>query len=357
MAACAMALLCAGTAAYGQDAARPQMAAIREEAQLPSAPTPALQTDGATQATGTISGTVTDAQGELVSGAKVTLTGDVVKAPRTTISAGDGTYFFEKVDAGTFHLEAAASGMNQGNIEGTIAAGAVYLAPPIRLGAATSSTELTVTPLTEREIATQEVKQEEKQRVLGIVPNYFVTYDKDPAPLDAKQKFSLGLHEVLDPVSFILAAGEAGGEQLVNYYPGFGSGPAAFGKRYGAAVADATSSTLFRDSIYPSLFHQDPRYYYLGEGTTWHRAKYALETALICKGDNGKWQTNYSSIVGSLSSGALSNLYYAPSDRKGVSLTLENSLIGIAGEGAAHLLQEFVLRRYTSHVPIGTPGP
>jgi hypothetical protein len=293
----------------------------------------------------------------LVSGATVTLTGSSVQQPRTTTSRPDGTYFFEKVGQGTFHLTADADGMSRGEISGTLAAGGIFLAPPIRLGTATSSTELTVTPLTEKEIATQQVKQEEKQRVLGIVPNYFVSYVKDAAPLVPKQKFSLGLHEVLDPVSFILAAGEAGGEQIVNYYPGFGSGPAAFGKRYGAAVADSTSSTLFKDSIYPSLFHQDPRYYYLGEGTKWHRTKYALETALICKGDNGKWETNYSAILGSLSSGALSNAYYAPSDRKGASLTIVNSLISIAGEGAAHLLQEFVLRDFTSHVPVGTPGP
>jgi hypothetical protein len=185
--------------------------------------------------------------------------------------------------------------------------------------------------------------------VLGIVPNYFVTYDKHPAPLDSKQKFSLGFHEVLDPTSFLFAGAAAGIEQAGNIFPGYGSGPAAYGKRYGASLAGEMTSVLFRDSIYPSLFHQDPRYYYKGTGTTWQRTKYALATAVICKGDNGRWQTNYSGILGSLSSGALANLYYAPSDRHGAALTFESGALSIVGTGLLHVMQEFVFRNYTSH--------
>lgn len=313
------------------------------------APTPTAQ------ATGTISGTVTDSDGDLVPGATVILFGDGDRKPEKMLSRTDGSFSFEHVAAGPFHVTAVAKGLSIGEVSGTLPAGGIYLTGAIHLKVGMTTTELTVSPLTEHEIAQQQVQQEEKQRVLGFFPNFYVAYDKNTVPLDRKQKFNLAFHEVFDPTSFVISAGIAGVEQAANIFPGYGSGPAAFGKRYGAALADNTSSTLFGDAIYPSLFHQDPRYYYLGTGSKWHRTKYALETAVICKGDNGRWQTNYSQILGSLSAGALGNLYYAPSDRHGAALTFENGLLSVAGAGLAHIFQEFVLRDYTSHVPPGTP--
>ena len=290
-----------------------------------------------------------------MSGAQVTLTGDAVKTPETTLSRADGSFFFERVSAGVFHLTAETKGMLKGEISGTLPAAGVYLAPAIVLGAATTTTELTVSPLTEREIATEQVHQEEKQQALGFVPNYFVTYYKHAAPLDAKQKFSLGFHELMDPTTPLFAAAVAGVEQAGGAFSGYGPGLSGYGKRFGAALADTASSTLLRDSVYPALLHQDPRYYYLGTGTILHRTGYAIGTAVVCKGDNGKWQTNYSGILGSLSAGALANLYYAPSDRHGAALTFENGLLSVAGAAIVHLVQEFVLRNYTSNVPPGTP--
>jgi hypothetical protein len=337
--------VCLSALAFTAPTARAQNAATP----LIDAPTPSEQ------ATGTISGTVTDTDGGLVSGAEVILTADGAKKPMKMLSRADGSFSFEHVAAGPFRLTAIAQGMALGEVSGTLAAGGIYLAQPIKLRVGMTTTELTVSPQTEHEIAQQQVQQEEKQRVLGFFPNFFVAYDTNTVPLDTKQKFNLAFHEVFDPTSFMISGAIAGVEQAANLFPGYGSGPAAFGKRYGAALADNTSSTMFSDAIYPSLFHQDPRYYYLGTGTRWHRTKYALETAVICKGDNGRWQTNYSQILGSLSAGALANAYYAPSDRHGATLTIENGLLSVAGAGLAHLFQEFVLRDYTSHVPPGTP--
>jgi hypothetical protein len=301
------------------------------------------------QAAGMIFGSVTDSDGDLVPGAQVTLTSSGVTGERTIVSDNGGRFQFSGVAAGAFQITAAAKGMSEGTISGTLPPGAVYNAPPVVLRVGSMNSEITVRAQTEHQIAQQEVKVEETQRVLGIVPNYFVTYDKHPAPLDSKQKFSLGLHEVLDPTSFLFAGAAAGIEQATNTFPGYGSGPAAYGKRYGASLAGEMTSVLFRNSIYPALFHQDPRYYYKGTGTKWQRFEYAMSTAVICKGDNGRWQTNYSGIVGGLSSGALANLYYAPSDRHGAALTFENAGLNIVGTGFAHVLQEFVFRSFTSH--------
>jgi hypothetical protein len=308
------------------------------------------------QVAGVIFGSVSDSDGDLVPGAQVVLKSAGEAKERTTISHNDGRFSFSGVPPGEFEMTATAKGLAPGKLSGTLKPGAVFDAPAIRLGVATASMVVTVTPLSEHEIAEEEVRTEEKQRVLGIVPNFFVTYDEHPVALSAKQKYGLGVRAVLDPTHFAFAAAAAGVEQATDTYPGFGTGPAAYGKRYGAALATSTTSSLLIHSVYPSLFHQDPRYFYKGTGTGWQRTKYALSTAVIRKGDNGRWQPNYSTIAGSLTAGALSNLYYAPSDRHGAALTFENGLLSIAGEGVGHLVQEFVLRRFTTHAK-GSPQP
>ena len=101
----------------------------------------------------------------------------------------------------------------------------------------------------------------------------------------------------------------------------------------------------------PSVLKQDPRYFYKGTGTTRSRALYAVANAVICKGDNGHWQTNYSSILGGVAAGGISNFYYPSADRNGVTLTIENTALGIAGSAIGNLFQEFLVRRLTPHLP------
>jgi Carboxypeptidase regulatory-like domain len=317
---------------------------------LPDAPAPVgdAQASGA-QGVGVIAGTVTDSDGALVAGAHVTLTGDAVKGERTAVSDGAGRFRFEGVAAGEFRLTVTAKGLAMGEAGGTLQPGAVYEAPAISLRVATANSEVDVSPGAQRAIAEEEVKTEEKQRVLAIVPNYFVTYDKNPMPLDAKQKFDLGWHVVLDPTHFLFSAVAAGIEQADDTFPGFGQDAAGYGQRYGADLATSTTSALLRGSVFPALFRQDPRYFYKGTGSDWARTKYALSTAVICKGDNGRWQANYSGILAGFASGGISNLYYAPSDRHGAGLTLENGALDIVGVGVGHLLQEFLFRRFTPH--------
>ena len=83
---------------------------------------------------------------------------------------------------------------------------------------------------------------------------------------------------------------------------------------------------MIGDAILPSILKQDPRYFYKGSGTTRSRILYALANAVVCKGDNGHWQPDYSGILGSLAAGGISNLYYPASNRNGVQLTFENTL-------------------------------
>jgi hypothetical protein len=303
---------------------------------------------------GQISGTVTDADGALVPGARVTLSrgSGVGGAKRTTVTDGAGGFRFEDVAPGRFRLTIVARGLAEGETAGTLLPGQTYEAATIVLAVATADVSVEVN-LPRQEVAEEQVKDEEQQRVIGIIPNYFVTYSRDPAPLSAKQKFNLAGHVIFDPTNFLFSGVAAGIEQANGTFPGYGPGWPGFGKRYGAALADATTSTLLRGAVFPALFRQDPRYYYKGTGSVRSRALYALETALICKGDDGRWQPNYSSFLGALGSGAISNAYYPASSRDGAALTFENGLLGIAGVGVGHLAQEFLFKRFTHHAAGG----
>jgi len=143
----------------------------------------------------------------------------------------------------------------------------------------------------------------------------------------------------------------AGYEQANNDFPGYGQGTKGYAKRFGANYADNAIATMIGGALLPSLLKQDPRYFYKGTGTVRSRALYAIANAVICRGDNGHWQVNYSSIIGGLAAAGISNIYYPASDRNGASLTFENTLIGTGGTAVGNLFQEFLVKKLTPHLP------
>ena len=103
--------------------------------------------------------------------------------------------------------------------------------------------------------------------------------------------------------------------------------------------------------MFPSLLKQDPRFFYKSSGSVRSRILYALGASLMAKGDNGRWQPNYSNFLGDLASGGLSNLYYPPQDRNGVALTFENVGISMGARAADYLMQEFLVPKLTRKAP------
>jgi hypothetical protein len=199
------------------------------------------------------------------------------------------------------------------------------------------------------EQAEQQIKEQEKQRLFGVLPNFFVSYIPDAIPLTTRQKFQLSWKSRLDPVQFGVVGIVAGVQQARNDYSGFGDGAEGYAKRYAAAYGNVLTRSLITQVVLPSVFKQDPRYFYKGTGSTTSRVAYAVSRTVIKKGDNGRWQPNYSGILGSLASGAISNLYYPSEDRKGTRLMFENTAIGLGGAAVGHLAQEFLFKRLTSH--------
>jgi len=340
--------------------AGPQQSPVAQEAQpglsdTTAAVVPICEPLTGQQQAGTISGTVLDRTGAVVPGASVRLSRQDPPLSEDGQSDGEGQFCFAGISPGPFQLTISSLGFATRTSSGTLHSGEKYIVPPIELMVATAATEVQVT-LTRTEEAEAEIKDEEKQRVLGVVPNFYVTYNPTAVPLNPRQKFELAWKATVDPINFGLTASIAGIEQAANMYSGYGQGAEGYGKRYGAAYADFVSSTYIGSAILPSLFKQDPRYFYKGTGTRRSRFLYAVANAVICKGDNGHWQANYSGLLGSLASGAISNAYYPGQDRHDLALTFENTLVAVGSTAATNLLQEFVIRRLTPKAPTYAPA-
>jgi Carboxypeptidase regulatory-like domain len=325
----------------------------------PSAPVPATRAPVDQQApdqqlTGSISGTVVDKSGAVVIGARVTLMGADQFPPQEALSGDFGQFSFAGVFPGAFRIRIAAAGFATETFSGTLHPGEVYLAPPNSLAPATVSTTVQVT-VSQTELAQEQVKAQEKQRIIGVFPNFYVSYVPDAVPLSPKQKFQLAGKTMIDPVTFALVGVSAGVQQAQNDFSGYGQGALGYAKRFGATYTDEATSTIIGSALLPSLLKQDPRYFYKGSGSKVSRTLYAIANSVICKGDNGRWQPNYSAIVGGLASGAISNLYYPPKDR-GAALVFESTAIGTAETAVLNILQEFLLKKFTPNTPKNPPS-
>lgn len=328
---------------------------------LPDAPPPQLgsqstpagaQTDGQ----GTISGVVLDLSGARVVAALVTLNTTEGVQVQTLQSNEDGGFLFKAVPPGLYQVVIDANGLEPfTSAPIALGAGQLYAMPSKPLAIASTSTSVEVRPT--EVIAAEQIKQEEKQRILGFAPAFYVSYVKDAAPMTTKQKYSLAAHDTLDWTSYIGVSVAAGIEQASNTHPGYGQGAAGYGKRWAAQFADGRSSDFLSHAVFASLLHQDPRYFYQGTGTTKARLYHALSSAFVARSDSGKTMPNYSYLFGTMASGALSNAYYPHADR-GVGLVFTTAAIGIGGRAAQAVLEEFVSKRITKNAPKSIPaGP
>jgi hypothetical protein len=325
------------------------------QAQNPPDPAPAAASPAATapqqepdaKTPGSVNGTVLDSTGAAVAHARVSITRPDQSPNQQTLAADDGQFSFANVPPGPFQITVTAEGFATMVSSGELHPGEYCVVPQIVLAVATAITEVRVSPLSPVELAEEQIKEQEKQRIFGVIPNFYVTYVPDAVPLTSKQKFKLAWKSTVDPVTFALTGAVAGVQQAQNDFNGYGQGAAGYGRRYGAAYGNVVAGTFIGGAILPSLLKQDPRYFYKGNGTVRERLLYAIANAVITKGDNGRWQPNYSGIIGSLAAGGISNLYYPPQNRDGAELTFENTLIGIGESAAVNVIQEFIVPRFT----------
>jgi Carboxypeptidase regulatory-like domain len=295
---------------------------------------------------GSISGTVKDVNGNVVPDATVVLDGQVPEDRRTATANDNGAFQFEGLKAGVpYRITITARDLESWKSQTIILAqGEYFIQPDIKLVVPDQVASVTVYANLDQ-IATEQVEVETKQRVFGIIPNFYVTYDSKPAPLSTKLKFKLALKADTDVMTFVGVAFMSGIYQAADT-PDYGQGAEGFGKRMAAGYADSTTDIFLGGAVLPSLLHQDPRYFYQGTGTKKSRALHALFNPYVCMGDNGKRQPNFSSLGGDLASGAISNLYY-PESNRGWGLTMEGFLVTTSVRSITALMQEFLLRKLT----------
>ncbi len=310
------------------------------EAPLPKAPS--------TEGRAGVAGTVLDLSGATVSGADVDLMHGDGTQSHHMLSDANGAFSFLKILPGSYLVVVNAKGFAPfTSVQFLAMDQQVNELPDISLSVAAASIEVTVRPTDL--IAAEQIKAEEKQRLMGVIPNFYTSYIYDAAPLTGKQKFSLAVRGTFDPVAFIGVGVAAGMEQANNSFAGYGQGASGYGKRYAARFLDGRTSDLLTHAVFPTLLHQDPRYYYQGSGSFKSRLLHAVGSAFVTRSDSGRTELNYSYFLGDLCSAALSNLYY-PEANRGAHLVFTNAAVGLAGRVGGNLIREFLSKHLTTSV-------
>lgn len=302
----------------------------------------------ANSAAGSISGTVADVYGDIIPGATVILDGPTPGDHREIAADDNGAFDFENIKAGVpYRVRIKVEGFASWTSSAiTVTSGQPVFLTGVKLQIEGSTTSVTVYSSTEQ-IAVEQVRVEEQQRVLGFIPNFYIVYDAQNAvPLTTKLKFKLAMKVSTDPVTLAGVAFLAGIYQAADT-PDFVQGAKGYGQRVGSVAADGFTDILVGGAILPTLLHQDPRYFYQGTGTNKSRLRHALSNPFICRGDNGRLEPNYSSIGGDLASNAISNLYY-PESNRGVGLVLGGFAISTSERLVSSIAQEFIFPKLTS---------
>src|SRR3974377_758603 len=249
------------------------------QAIVPAAPESSLAAGAQQQqkSYGTVSGQAVDENGGGIAGIDVQIRSDQEYAIQEMQSGGDWRLGCDPVPPGAFHLTTTAEGFVTQTISSTLRPDEDYVVPPIVMSLATVVTVVRVFPSTE-EIAQEEFKDLKQQRVFGIVPNFYVNYNDQAAPLTPKRKFELALKATTDPVTTVAVSAIAGVDQATNRFSGYGQGAQSSAKRYGASYANFASGLWIGGPLLPSILQQGPRYFYKGTARKGSRFLSALST-------------------------------------------------------------------------------
>jgi len=182
--------------------------------------------------------------------------------------------------------------------------------------------------------------ERESRHILGILPNYRTfpsLYNYEP--LTSREKFKIASEDSLDRGTFVLGALFGGLGQLTDSNKSFGRGGAGFARYFGASYGDLLIGNYMSEAVYPSILHQDPRYFRRGAGSGRSRFAYAISQIFWTHRDSGGSQFNYSEWLGNSTAVAISNAYYPDQRSAGSSISKLAMQIGVDAVG--NVLKEF----------------
>ncbi len=226
------------SATAADDSALPNASPI-QEAYVSTSTAPSYQP------TGCVTGTVLDQSGAISVGANVRLSRDGLDSPQQVQSGNNGQFVFSEVAPGPFRLTVSTPGFATHEFSAALQPGETLLVPPIVLtvGATFAEVHVKDSPLSTVQLAAIQVNEQMRQRVLGFIPNFYVTYDRNAVPLSSRQKFRLAGKTTLAPFTFVGVAFLAGIEQATNAPEGYGQGAQGYFKRFGASYAGVVTAT------------------------------------------------------------------------------------------------------------------
>lgn len=302
-----------------------------------------------------VKGVVSDMQGGLVPGARVVISCVQPGVTRETTANQTGFFSIGSLPPGTYLVKISSPGLQTYVVHDLhLRAGETYSIPEVSLPMARTSADVTVTVTTE-EIAEAELHSELKQRVFGVLPNFYTSYQWDAAPLTPKQKLKLTLHAATDPVFLGTTAITAGIQQAHNTYPEYGDGPAGYWRRYGADYGDATIGRLMGSVLFSSVFHEDPRYFVMTNGSWERRSWHALSSTFMQRNDRTKrFEPAYANLLGAATTGLIASTYH-PGTSPG-KMVLNDTVLDLGNKAANNLVREFVLRHLARHIPSYAKG-
>ena len=180
----------------------------------------------------------------------------------------------------------------------------------------------------------------ESKRILGIVPNYRTSPSlQNYEPLTTREKFKIATQDSFDRGTVALALLFGGEGQLTNANRSFGQGAAGFARYFGASYGDFVIGDYMTEGVFPTLLHQDPRYFRRGTGSGWSRLGYAMGQIFWTHRDSGGMQFNYSEIIGNSTAVAISNAYYVNNRTASDATSKLGMQLGV--DMAANVLKEF----------------
>jgi hypothetical protein len=178
------------------------------------------------------------------------------------------------------------------------------------------------------------------KHVLGIIPN-FRTQEMPViySPITPREKFRIAAQDSFDRGTIALAAAFAGQSMLSNDNRSFGQGVAGYSKYMASAYTDFVIGNYMTEGVFPTVLHQDPRYFRMGKGGGMSRLAYSAGRIFLTRRDSGRRDFNYSEIFGNATGVAISNLYYKDQRTAHDALTSLSLQVGV--DMASNILKEF----------------
>jgi hypothetical protein len=191
----------------------------------------------------------------------------------------------------------------------------------------------------QKELADEQLKLQEKQRVMGVMATFNTTRDPNAVPLSPGQKFKLFFKSATDPWPFLLAGVVSSFDQASNSPPEWGQGWGPYAQRFGSAYSDYFIGNFIGNAVLPSLLREDPRYFQKGKGKVFNRILWAAGSSFWCKRDNGGWGPNWANVGGNFIGTAIARLYYPPSERNVKDTLTDGLTVTIEGMPGAELIE------------------